>query len=541
MKTPLILAFLASAAFADAPAWQTLTGDASRVADPRAVVVSDPKAWGSLWNEHAAEGASLPAVDFQKERVVAVFLGLKKTGGWQVDLTTREEMGALVVEVAEQAPKDFALTQLTTPFVFQKVSAAYPKVNIVKAKKPVPATAPSEQGSASLQETPAFGRAAGMVAALNDLRDAPNASRAFDGGAVAGGRLAQLPPPPGGGNGNGGSNPAPRAGKPLPPPPGGGLPSQGGGKPLPPPPGGGDDDNRGGKPLPPPPGGGKPLPPPPGSNVPKPTRPGGPLPRGDRRLDDAERTFFTQGMDYIGYWRGSTSFERAVGHLTVKPGDAGKSYVLKLVSSEVQEYTKFYRNPATDAYYWMPASESTGFGVTRRLDIDFGARALQPWESESFTFSLESRSLSLESQSGAFQYTLTTNTDPRDPETVHITLNAGAKRLTAPDSNGVSASLVNVGGRLKLAIDDKWAAEYAGETFEVAAVVRQDDGSFFRRDPTVYAVTSKNPLKVSGTAAIDITGGAGTFYLESWSFRRAGSKISSAGWVNKGAGNRLKK
>ena len=63
-KIPFILAVLASGAFAQGPDWQKLAGDGSRIAAPRAVVVTNPGAWDVLWREHAGAGVPAPAVDF---------------------------------------------------------------------------------------------------------------------------------------------------------------------------------------------------------------------------------------------------------------------------------------------------------------------------------------------------------------------------------------------------------------------------------------------------------------------------------------------
>lgn len=537
MKIPFILALLASGAFAQASGWTRLDGNSSLISKPQAVVVSDAKSWDELWKRHAGSRPA-PAVDFTKEKVVAVFLGQRERTGYKVELETAADpvtADGLLVTYGVRKPSGFGATMITTPFLFQKVAA--PAVRLVEkgdAPKPVSAAPaqPKERFGASAAAKSMLASAGGLSA----LRDAPNAAAAFD-GSFGGARsvTAGLPPPPGQ---SGQDSPRGDGAKPLPPPPGQRQDPPRTGKPLPPPPGRNDD---GGKPLPPPPGGGKPLPPPPGVSIPRPMYPGGPLPKGDHRLEAAERTYSTYGLDYIGYWHAGTSYERTRGVVKVSPADAGKTFVLNMTSSRVQEYIEFYRNPQTNEYFWAPDSQRIAGGVHRRLEVSFGPRTLLPWETESFSFALEGRDLALESQDGAFSYTLTVTTDPRDPESVSVTLNPGAKRLTAPDPNGLSARLVIDGGRLKLVIEDKWAAEYQGETYEVAAVVRQDDGSFWRRDPVVFSADSRQPLRGSGRVEFDITGASGKFYLESWSFRRAGSKLSSASWIPRGSGNTIQK
>lgn len=541
MKIPLILALAAASAFAQASDWTRLAGNSSRIGRPQAVVVSDAKAWAELWKEHAGDQPA-PAVDFSKEKVVAVFLGQRERTGYKVELETSADpadAAGLLVTYGIHKPSGFGATMVTTPFLIQKVAAPAVRIRAKGDELPLVKTSAPE---APAQERPRFAASAAARNAwaaadgLTALKDAPNASAAFD-GSVSGARFvpAGLPPPPGQ---SGQDSTRSEQGKPLPPPPGQRQDKpRAGAKPLPPPPG----QNDGGKPLPPPPGGGKPLPPPPGVSIPRPIYPGGPLPKNDHRLEAAERTYSTYGLDYVGYWHAGTSYERSRGVVKVTAADAGKTFVLDLTSSKVQEYVEFYRSAQTNEYFWAPASQRIAGGVRRRLEVSFGWRTLLPWETESFTFVLEGRDLALESQNGAFDYTVSSTVDPRDPEFVTVTLNPGKKRLTAPDSNGLSAQLVDDNGRLKLVIEDRWAAEYQGETYEVAVVVRQDDGSFWRRDPVVFSADSRKPLKGSGRVEFDITGASGKFYLESWSFRRAGSKLSSGAWVNRGSGNTIKK
>lgn len=547
MKIPFILALLASGAFAQAQDWQKLAGDGSRIAAPRAVVVTNPGAWDVLWREHAGDGVPAPAVDFAQEKVVAVFLGRRGRTGYKVALEADASNPAeVVVSYAEQAPKaSFGATMVTTPFVFQKVAARQVRLVTKEAgssAKPA-AAAPAPAPSAPMGVSAELSGVKASVARMSDLRDAVASAAAFDGSAVrtaangpeVGKLLAQLPPPPGAGGQD-----TVRGAKPLPPPPGSGNGGDRGGKPLPPPPGQGGE--QGGKPLPPPPGTGKPLPPPPGVRHPQPEYPGGPLSKGDHRLADADRTYTTQGMVYVGYWFNGTEYAADRGVVKVGPQDAGKSYILRLDSPQVQKYAKFYYDPSDGQYYWVPDSDRTGRVVSRRIEVTFGARTLQPWEREEFTFSLDGRDLRLESQNGAYRYSAQSTTDLQDPERVYVTMTPGQKLLTAPDHNGVSARLEDIGGTLTLVVEDRWAAEYAGETVELAFVIRKDDGSFWSRDPVVLQASANGPYRMTGARQdFTVTTGSGKFYLESWSFRRAASKISSGGWVGKGQGNTVKK
>jgi VWFA-related protein len=73
--------------------------------------------WQSLWQRHAP-GRPSPTVDFAKNMVVAVFLGSRPTGGYQVEITgVRTDGKTLVVQWAERrpAPGQMAAQVLTAP------------------------------------------------------------------------------------------------------------------------------------------------------------------------------------------------------------------------------------------------------------------------------------------------------------------------------------------------------------------------------------------------------------------------------------------
>lgn len=83
----------------------------------QAVVVQDETAWLRVWREHAGDGLP-PAVDFRTQTVLAVFLGTKTSGGYDVTITgVRQEGGATVVTWVERrpAPGQVAAMVITSP------------------------------------------------------------------------------------------------------------------------------------------------------------------------------------------------------------------------------------------------------------------------------------------------------------------------------------------------------------------------------------------------------------------------------------------
>lgn len=331
---------------------------------------------------------------------------------------------------------------------------------------------------------------------------------------------------------------------------------------LPPPPG--QDTTRRGGALPPPPGQGGQLPPPPGQNpgrlppppgedpLPRPQYPGGPLPRGDYRLEDAERTYSEEG-EYLGYWNGSRGYDEARGEVTVKPTDRSDSYVMVLKSEETQKQTHFVRK-SDGKVYWYPRSRHIDT-ETRRLVVEFvnrSSKPLLPWERESFVFSFKgdrSRNggVELESADGAYRYEYSYRFDPRDSLTMIVEMTAREKLLTAPDRDGVTATLEADGqGGLKLVVTDLHARYYAGESLQLSYVVKKDVA--WRIDPVVVEATARNPQTKTvpagsnGPAVIEIPlgnpGRGASYYLDGWSFQRLNSAVSRGGWVGRAGDSR---
>ena len=71
--------------------WSRLEGQHSRISELRTVAVTDAKAWEKVWKEHDAS-APVPAVNFNEESVVAVFLGETKAAGVKIEIVVQNDM-----------------------------------------------------------------------------------------------------------------------------------------------------------------------------------------------------------------------------------------------------------------------------------------------------------------------------------------------------------------------------------------------------------------------------------------------------------------
>jgi uncharacterized membrane protein len=94
-------------------------GDASRIVDPRRVVVRTPDEWRMLWALHAGPDATAPPIEFESVIVAAAFAGEKPTAGQGIDIigAIGEPDGVRLI-VEERAPgADLVAAQvLTSPF-----------------------------------------------------------------------------------------------------------------------------------------------------------------------------------------------------------------------------------------------------------------------------------------------------------------------------------------------------------------------------------------------------------------------------------------
>ncbi len=120
----MVVLLLVLLAQAPTPAIVTIArGEFSGITDLREVLVRAPAEWNALWKAHGASQA-VPAVDFSTERVAAVFLGTRPTGGFRVEITgARREADMLVIEYVERRPDpaDILTQVVTSPFHIVKI------------------------------------------------------------------------------------------------------------------------------------------------------------------------------------------------------------------------------------------------------------------------------------------------------------------------------------------------------------------------------------------------------------------------------------
>jgi hypothetical protein len=117
MNVPAAAALLAALAQAGAPpgpvavTMRTIDkGVESGIDSARQATARTPAEWAALWKAHAA-GRPLPAVDFSREMVIAVFMGSRPTAGYAVEIVGAElRGGTLTIAYRETTPPTGAMT-----------------------------------------------------------------------------------------------------------------------------------------------------------------------------------------------------------------------------------------------------------------------------------------------------------------------------------------------------------------------------------------------------------------------------------------------
>jgi hypothetical protein len=103
-------------------------GSRSGIREPLQIVIRSQTEWDALWKKHVSiemNPPPPPAIDFNKQIVIGVFLGEKPTGGYDVEIIRAEQTdGALVIHYREKNPPPggIVIQSLTQPFHIIRVA-----------------------------------------------------------------------------------------------------------------------------------------------------------------------------------------------------------------------------------------------------------------------------------------------------------------------------------------------------------------------------------------------------------------------------------
>lgn len=119
---------LGQAAYGSSAQFVTLgKGVYSGISERALIVIRSEEDWDMLWTRHVSKIApkpDMPSIDFSKDMVIAVFTGLKPSGGYKVEIV-KMEMDEKTMTVfyreTRPSPQDIVATVMTQPYHLTKI------------------------------------------------------------------------------------------------------------------------------------------------------------------------------------------------------------------------------------------------------------------------------------------------------------------------------------------------------------------------------------------------------------------------------------
>jgi hypothetical protein len=116
-------------------------GGFSGMQQPGQLVITNQQQWQKVWAQHSAGRTAqpLPEVNFEKETVVFVAMGQKRTGGYTVKIDSAEKSGdKTIVHVSTKSPGKGAMTTqvITAPFAAAAIDGKGKVEIVVEPGKP---------------------------------------------------------------------------------------------------------------------------------------------------------------------------------------------------------------------------------------------------------------------------------------------------------------------------------------------------------------------------------------------------------------------
>jgi len=181
--------------------------------------------------------------------------------------------------------------------------------------------------------------------------------------------------------------------------------------------------------------------------------------------------------------------------------------------------------------------ERPGTTWRQSAQVHIAARALLPWENESFEVCMEGPWLTLNVLDGAYKYSVGRT---GDYDTL-FNLVPQHKVAMKPDGNGVNMTAFSydpASRKFKVSLSDKWAKEYAGEKVVVKVELKRDIPNWFDTALGAKEFTfDAAPAYELEFSAADLNKAALKYYLK-WGFKRVGP-ISRDSYMEKGETLRL--
>lgn len=189
--------------------------------------------------------------------------------------------------------------------------------------------------------------------------------------------------------------------------------------------------------------------------------------------------------------------------------------------------------------------EVTGQTFRASAQVNLAPHKLYPWEHETFHVCMEGPKVTVEARNSPYVYRV----DQRGNMDLTLDVTPLHRIRLNPDPEGLSLTAFSYrDGKYTLKVDDKWAAEYAGESVRIRVALMRD-GFFgdhnlggkdftFAVSPSYELVFEEGELLTKGFAGFGDDSRKPKKYYVNWGFFRAGS-ISSGSYVAKGSTGKI--
>ena len=111
-------------------------GSRSNISEEKYVVIKDNQSFNKIYqsiNQTRQPDLSIPSVDFDNQYILALFLGLKNTGGYSISIDSIYlKSNEIIVKVKEKKPKGMTTMALTTPYYFAKIKKTEKSILFIK-------------------------------------------------------------------------------------------------------------------------------------------------------------------------------------------------------------------------------------------------------------------------------------------------------------------------------------------------------------------------------------------------------------------------
>jgi len=115
------------------------TGEHSNIEESKYMVISDQKTCNEIFskiNQTRTPALDVPQIDFEKNEIIALFMGLKSSGGYAVAIDhVLCKTDELTVYIKETKPNGPATSVITQPYFIAQIPKTNKKISFVKLVK----------------------------------------------------------------------------------------------------------------------------------------------------------------------------------------------------------------------------------------------------------------------------------------------------------------------------------------------------------------------------------------------------------------------